>query len=353
MSDRRNFIKQLSSAGLLTCIPDLLVPGPVNFKTNPDKANNDKIWGCLLHLSTNMWLDYMPKDNPDTGFDPVLRFDEEVWNASVNKMAEQGLNLVVIDIGDGILYESHPEISVSNAWPQQKIRDELKRLRQKGIEPIPKLNFSTCHDAWMGVYSRMVSTKKYYEVCGDLIREVCEIFDTPRFFHLGMDEENAANQRNYNYAVVRQRDLWWGDFYFLIGEVEKNGSRPWIWSDYLWNNPEDFFRNMPKSVIQGNWYYEESFDVKTAGKDEIKALKAYEDLEKHGYDQIPTGSNYFNHDGNMAGTIKYCKKNIADERLLGFLQTPWKMTLERYRADILKSIEQLGNAKKWFFQAYQ
>ena len=120
MTDRRNFIKQLSSAGLITCLPDFLLPDKVNFKAIPAGDKTDKLWGCLLHLSTNMWLDYMPKDKPDTGFDPVLRFDEEVWNASINKMVEQGLNLVVIDVGDGVLYESHPEISVGQCMVQTK-----------------------------------------------------------------------------------------------------------------------------------------------------------------------------------------------------------------------------------------
>ena len=66
-------------------------------------------------------------------------------------------------------------------------------LRALGIEPLPKLNFSTCHDAWLGPYSRMVSTPAYYDVCRDLIDEVAELFGGPRFFHLGMDEETAQH----------------------------------------------------------------------------------------------------------------------------------------------------------------
>ena len=350
MIDRRNFIRNLSAAGLGSCLPNFPVPGASKANSSLNLIYPEKIWGCLLHLGTNMWLDYMPADNPEIGFDPFLRFDEEVWNTSVDKMVEQGLNLAVIDLADGIQYESHPEIPVKNAWPVQKLRDEIGRLRKKGIEPVPKLNFSACHDAWMGIYSRMVSTKKYYDVCRDLIAEVCEIFDTPPFFHLGMDEENAGNQWNYNYVVVRQRDLWWGDFYFLIGEVEKHGSRPWIWADYSWNNPEDFFRKMPRSVVQSNWYYEESFDEKTAKKEWLKALKAYEELENQGYDQIPSGSSFFNHDENMLGTVKHAKNIIGDERLMGFLQIPWKMTLRKNKEAILTGIEQLGTAKKWYYQ---
>src|SRR5690606_38528745 len=140
----------------------------------------------------------------------------------LKEMAAVGMNMVVLNIGDSIQYESHPEISIKNAWSHEKLKSELAKCRSLGIEPIPKLNFSACHDLWLGKYSRMLSTDIYYEVCRDIINEVCVLFDYPRFFHLGMDEETANHQRNLKYAVIRQYDLWWGDLYFLIGQVEKN-----------------------------------------------------------------------------------------------------------------------------------
>ena len=117
--------------------------------------------------------------------------------------------MVIIDLGDAIQYESHPEIAVKGAWTTDKLRTELAKMRKSGIEPIPKLNFATTHDIWMGEYSRMVSTTKYYSVCRDLISEVIDLFDRPRFFQLGMDEETAEHQRRQDYAVIRQNDLWW------------------------------------------------------------------------------------------------------------------------------------------------
>ena len=117
------------------------------------------IYANLLHLSYNMWGDW---DRPGAGkfwaAKPYLRFDEKTWNDLLTEMQKRGFNMVVIDIGDGIEYASHPEISVKNAWSHDKLRSELKKCRDMGLEPIPKLNFSTCHDQWMGKYSRMVST---------------------------------------------------------------------------------------------------------------------------------------------------------------------------------------------------
>ncbi len=71
-----------------------------------------------------------------------------------------------------------------------------------GIEPIPKLNFSAAHDAWLKDYSRMVSTLGYYEVCRNPDPGVRLLFDT-RFFHLGMDEETHAHLY-FPSSLVRQ-----------------------------------------------------------------------------------------------------------------------------------------------------
>ena len=106
------------------------------------------------------------------GFRPNLTFDDAVWDALLKEMAAVGMNMVVIDLGDGIKYESHPEIAVKNAWTPEKLKTELAKMRKLGLEPIPKLNFATTHDIWLKEYSRMVSTDIYYGVCKDLIEEV-------------------------------------------------------------------------------------------------------------------------------------------------------------------------------------
>jgi len=304
---------------------------PGNVVSNPP---GKMIWGNLLHLSFNMWEDWDAPGKEMRSYRPFLRFDEKLWNDLLNKMAENNLNLVVIDLGDGVQYQSHPEIAVKNAWSVEKLKDELQNMRKLGLEPIPKLNFASSHDAWLGKYSRCLSTEKYYKVCSDLIAEVINIFDMPRFFHLGMDEEDTRNQKYYKYMVVRQYDLWWHDFLFLSSEVKKAGVHPWIWSDYLWHFPELFFEKMPKDVIQSNWYYGTDFTDGTM-------VQAYNQLDKYGYDQIPTASNHSN-DANFAMTVDYCTKHIQMKHLFGFLQTPWRPTIEEFRQHHLEAIEQIG-----------
>lgn len=343
MTDRRAFVKQISTAGILSAIPNVLFSQP-NVLASRQSPPIDKIWACLLHLSYNFWVEYSTP-SPFRGYRPYLQLSESLWNDAANKMVKEGMNMVLIDLGDAIKYESHPEIAVNNAWSTTQLRQQLTKFRKMGLEPIPKLNFAAGHDIWLGKYSRMVSTDTYYAVCSDLIEEVIDLFDKPRFFHLGMDEENAEDQKYLNLMVIRQHDLWWHDLYFFVEQVEKRGSRSWIWSDYLWKHGDEFFKKMPKSVIQSNWYYDESFDEK------LTPVKAYIDLETYGYDQIPTGG-FYKKSGegvrSIYNTVQFCDTHITDSRLLGFLQTFWAPTTEENRESILKAIGLLGESKKWF-----
>ena len=346
---RREFIgaAMLATGGVLTGCGT--VPPPV--------GKDGFIWSALLHMGTNMWCDQVPdRWGPYKGEDlklvceaDHLRFDENVWRSVTGRMADVGMNMVIIDLGEAIQYPSHPELAVKGSWDVERFRKELARLRAMGLEPIPKLNFSTAHDTWLKQYERMVSTAKYYQVCADLIRDVAEIFDRPRFMHLGYDEETAGHQRKYAFCVVRQGDLWWHDFLWFVKETEKNGMRPWIWSDYVWHHPDLFYSRMPKSVLQSNWYYGADFDLdalKAKGRDRHAAyVKAYEDLDKAGFDQIPTGSNW-SCDTNFAGTVAHCRKVCSPDRLKGFLMAPWFFTLPNYEKKNLEAIDQVGAAMK-------
>jgi len=303
----------------------------------------------LIHLSYNMWRDreFRDSDDPqhrDIHYDPRLRFDEKLWRDIVTRMAEAGMNMVVLDLEDAVVYRSHPEIAISGAWPVKKLRQELDFCRSQGIEPVPKLNFSACHDTWLGEYSRKLATSEYYAVCADLIREVADIFGGPRFFHIGMDEETFQHQREFLYAVVRQGELWWHDLNFLVQAVEKAGSRAWVWSDVLWNCDRTVFKtNMPRTVLQSNWYYGNVFPLPET--DTSNYVRAYHWLDEMGYEQVPTGSTW-NHRENYALTVEYCRKHLSAERLLGFMMSSWRPTVEARRQAHLDAIEAVRSVSR-------
>jgi hypothetical protein len=306
--------------------------------------NNDMIWAQLIHLGFNMWADRdtRPGWNIEyTTAQPQVRCDEQLWDELMEHYAAVGINTVVIDLGEGVEYESHPELAVEGTWSKEKLAGKLARMRELGLTPIPKMNFSTAHDIWLGEYSRMISTSIYYKVVSDLIAEAIELFDNPPLFHLGMDEENWGNQKNYDICVIRQYDLWWHDVLFFVDQVEKAGSRAWVWSDYMWEFRDIYLERMPKSVMQSNWYYGYDFTSDLTG------VEAYLALEEHGYDQIPTGSNW-TEPANFEKTVNYCTDNIATERLKGFMQSIWKPTLERRRLRHIEGADEVGRMRQWF-----
>jgi hypothetical protein len=184
----------------------------------------------------------------------------------------------------------------------------------------------------------MVSTLTYYKVCGELIAEAAALFGKPRFFHLGYDEETAQHQSEYSIAIVRQHELWWHDFDFFARTVEALGVRPWMWSDFAWAHAEEFYAKMPRQVLQSNWYYGLAFD-----KTDDPVLKTFRELDKHGYDQVPTGSNWSSPE-NFGKLVEWCRTEIPGPHLKGFLQTPWKPTLEAFRADHLAAIDEVAEA---------
>ena len=342
--NRRDFISSAAGALALGACPASAFAAA--------KPEPKFIWSYLVHFGVNSWKD-VPLETQDPNLPEKwltrccadhVRFDEPSWQRLSAALAKAGCNQIIIDLAEIVVYPSHPELAVKGSWSVERLRKELDRLRGMGFEVIPKMNFSACHDTWLKDYHRMVSTKKYYQVCEDLIKDVAEIFDRPRFFHLGYDEETANHQAKHLFAVCRQGDLWWHDFLWFVKVTEKAGCRPWIWSDYIWNHKDEFLNRMPKSVLQSNWYYGAKFNPAEMG-DRGKHVAAYEWLDKAGFEQVPTGSN-FSCDTNFAGTVKFCDEKCHKELLKGYMMAPWTRTFAIHEAKSLEAIAQMAEVIK-------
>jgi len=329
-----------------------------------------EIKALLLHLGHNMWCDYLPDDmgqellRTPSGKgvpDVVLRSKDALWDKAVDRMVEKGLNMLVIDLGEGLVYPSHPELAIKGSWTPERMRAEIAKLNARGLEVIPKLNFSTTHNGWMKHYHRMVSTAPYYKMCEDVIRDVAEIFDTPRFLHVGCDEEYAHHQASdgyHRYITVRLKELWMHDFLHLVKTCEKNGMRAWTWADYGWDHPE-FYTQCPKSVLMSNWYYDESYggfelaENKTNCK---KRLQGFYDLDKAGFEQVPCGTNWsgwkrrqlkIGADDVIGKLVKVCRRDISKSLLKGFMMAPWASCDTQEHLDFnLKGIDLFAEALK-------
>ena len=316
---------------------------------------SEEIKAFLLHLGHNMWCEWLPEElmneksigNPKHVPDWKLACDEALWRKTTDMLIARGMNMVLVDVGEALIYPSHPELAIPGSWSPEKMRNEMRRLKARGLEPIPKLNFSCTHDGWLKDYHRMVSTPDYYKVVDDVIGDAIEVFDHPRFIHLGFDEERVEWQRDNNYFVSRQGELWWHDFLFTIEKVEKLGARAWIWSDKVWHHKDEFLRRCPKSVLQSNWYYEQTF-----APDEKSTLypmvHAYDWLEKAGFEQVPCCSNcgqWNTLKTNTADTARYVKPIIAASRLKGMMTAPWTSTTAPFLGWIKEAVDMLAEAR--------
>lgn len=308
-----------------------------------------KYWSYLIHLAENMWSDtpnsrmWGFRNWPDgAGYRDKVLCDDEIWDKLISEFPKFGINTLVVDVGDAIRFESHPELAIEGSWSKEKLDKKLSEARSAGLTVIPKLNFSACHDIWLKEYSRMLSTSIYYRVVEDLISETCELFGNPELFHLGMDEEDFNNQKTYDYCVIRHGDLWWHDLKFMCDVCNKSGARPWVWSDICWNHMEDFKNKMPRDVVQSNWYYGNDFAEFRDGF-ENTTLAAFEEIDKLGFDQIPTGSNWtWLH--NVEQLAAFCKDSVSPEHLMGYMVAPWAFTHKKEYYRLMDAASKLGNA---------
>ncbi len=321
------------------------------------------IFSMLLHLSMNEWGD---KNSRLELWEDEVSADLGVWRRIVDAMPSFGFNSVLIDVGNSLKYESHPELAIPGAIDKDRFKKELDRLRSIGLEPMPKLNFSGGHDAWLMDYSRMLGTEKYRRVASELIEEVSEVFGRPRFFHLGLDEEDPVNQGALQFQVVRRGDIFWRDVYHLFDATEKAQSTPWVWSDYCWHHPETFFEKMPKSVLQCSWNYGtlatipskrhpglrmESADdpsVHVEGKSKAAADSSILELDRRGYTQTLCCSNYTCFESSDR-TFEVGRDYLDQSRLAGYFTAPWgglQAPDEFYHFD---AMQRFWSAKKKYY----
>ena len=76
---------------------------------------------------------------------------------------------------------------------------------------------------------------------------------------------------------------------------------------------------------------------------EIECVRDFVEVDKAGYDQVPTVSNWETPE-NIYGTIRFCREHLSKEHLKGFLLTPWRPTLEETRDRHMDAIEHFALA---------
>jgi len=338
MKSRREFLETTAFAAAGIMLGNRVSAAP--FVAKKRLSQPKVIWGYLAQFGGKMW--------ESAANNKELLLDVATWNELTERAAKIGVNVLVFDLGEGMRFPSHPELAVKGSWEPAKMKAEIARLKKLGIIAVPKLNFSSSHDQWLGKWRPYLSTPEYFSVCRDIIADTAKVFDESPLFHLGYDEETFFIQdvNKFEYKRLRCGNLWWHDFLWFVEEVGKHGMRPWIWSDFIWHNKEEFLMRMPKTVLQTNWYYSREFDIAKISEERRCEVAAYEWLEQGGFDQVPCGSTYDN-DVNFGSTVEHCRRIVAPERLKGFLMAPWcGPTLKGNHQNLMKSLDVTEKAIK-------
>ncbi|MBE6591907.1 MAG: hypothetical protein E7646_07680 [Ruminococcaceae bacterium] len=297
---------------------------------------NKKRFVFLMHLGGNMWQKPKnargyKKESIDWLYRDYLVTDDATWKTVTDFLPGCKINTLLIDMGEAVELKSHPELAVKGSWSREKFKDELKRLRSIGLEPLPKFNFSACHNAWMKEMMYKIGTAEYDDFCRDVIDEACELFDGPALFHLGLDEEDVGSQvaNGHSIVITKSPEQFAEDTGKLFDTCRKNGARPWIWAgtsvfDY-YGGKERFVKAVAKDVVLSNYHYG-SIHVDADDMYSMPSVLHYKKLEELGYEQIPCASTWVEPTSNLR-TMNFAKKHMDDSKLLGFMSAPWHLTI--------------------------
>ena len=79
----------------------------------------EKFWSALIHFGTNMWNEEGNtrgrENEPGAVASSTLRFDFDMWRETLEQQKAVGVNMIILDIGEGLRYESHPELAVNGS----------------------------------------------------------------------------------------------------------------------------------------------------------------------------------------------------------------------------------------------
>ena len=298
------------------------------------------IWAIMQHLGYNMWHDeaiWKGRMKWSNFCNDRLLCTDKSWKRRMDRLLVPGgrTNTLVVDVGEGVVYPSHPELAVKGSWSAERLNAEVKRLKAAGLTVVPKLNFSTCHDFWLGDYARMISSPTYYKVVRDLIDDTCEIFDNPPCFQVGMDEEGYKWCSGNAYCVYRGDDLWWKDLGFYGTCIERHNARPWMFSNPGTRDLDEFVKRLPKSFLHSPWSYAQQFELQTGDPDPDAGdrTKAFTRLAQEGFDLIPCGSVWVPRNlretglglniKNYPNLVRWFRKHVDPARVKGFWMVPW------------------------------
>ena len=318
--------------------------------------NKKPFKSIVLYLGSNFWAQKdatFPLDPEEFIYRDKLFCDKTTWDAVVKKLPEFKIDTLVIALGEGVVYPSHPEIAIEGSWKTEDFKNELKKIRDMGIRVIPYNNFLPYHNAWMGEYCYMAGTHAYYDFCCDIVRDVIDMFDTPEMFHLGLGSEGYNSKYytsdSHNFTVLFARHIMCEYANMLFDVCREKGVRPWIWADRKsidgFGGDEYFKAHIGRDVLLSASFNENPIgmyikDGKTFVGDSVspEALH-YNKLSEWGYTQIPAITRRI-HPASPQTVMEYT--SLTCDNIDGFIMQTLALTVPRKYYAVMNSVQNLS-----------
>ena len=295
-------------------------------RPSPKKRSTQPLpWrGFLLHMTH-----YDPVWNKQK--DTERRYDKPTARAVIRAMADAGLNLLLIDVKDAVIYRGLPDIKRRYTAPMAELVELADYARSLGLEVVPKMNFSRSpqhrHSAWLEPNQRLADDPKFWRRGLAAVDEVVNATGA-RIVHVGMDEDDTRSPAEYQAALHR-----------LYRELKKRKLQMAIWADlgHPWRpqqrwKEEPAIRSLPRDIIVMPWSYSSAQEEWTP---KLKRM-GFTVLGACGYDgSAKRGPDPLNNAREWVKAIRACK---AD----GVVLTRWIKCSRKNRADLIEAVEQVG-----------
>ena len=208
--------------------------------------------GFLLHVThyDPRWCRRKGRERP---------MDVDLAVEVVEAMAAAGMNLLVLDVADGVKYKSHPELKRPYSIPMRSLRRICTAAGRNGIEVVPKLNFARSHyhqhNQWFRPHANdrgHFDDERYWTTAFEVIDELIDAVKPKRFFHVGMDEDHSRSYTQYAEAICA-----------LHAGLRRRKLRTVMWKDaHDWppiqcHTEKALFaeRRIPTDIVQIPWCY--------------------------------------------------------------------------------------------------
>lgn len=250
-------------------------------------------------------------------------------------LARYKMNNIILE-AEFVKWKADPDIAVSWAQDQSEIKEEIKYAKDNFIEINPLMQ-SLGHCDWLFMtgrnrdiaenpgkpYAYCPTNPRTYPYIFKFYDELIELFDTPRYVHIGHDEvsETWGFPLDEECKKIGGQQLFLDDTLKVYNHITKQGPKVMLWGDMLLSRGDGpdathakdaqtakWLRDqLPKDIVVTDWHYA------AAKPEEYKSLKLFMD---DGFDVIAST-------WDTPTNIEQFAQQAKNVGAMGLLQTTW------------------------------